>query len=155
MARLCDDIEQFILSLLKEDQQVEIQRNILAAHFACAPSQINYVLTTRFTPAHGFRVESRRGGGGFVRVIRIDPTRVQYMETVRQAIGPTMEYADAARLLAALCRSERLTSGQARLILAAISEDILGTGKDAAGLRARMLESMLLCVSKEGITHVV
>ena len=83
MAKLCDDIERFILNLLEEQTQVEIQRNILAARLSCAPSQINYVLTTRFTPVQGFRVESRRGGGGFVRVIRIDRTRVEYMEELR------------------------------------------------------------------------
>lgn len=53
MAKLCDDIERFILNLLEEQTQVEIQRNILAARFSCAPSQINYVLTTRFTPVQG------------------------------------------------------------------------------------------------------
>ena len=82
MARLCDDIERFILQAMAQRSWVELQRNILAAQFSCAPSQINYVLSTRFTPAQGYRVETRRGGGGFVRVFRIDRSRVDYMQGV-------------------------------------------------------------------------
>ena len=121
MAKLCDDIERFILNLLEEQTQVEIQRNILAARFSCAPSQINYVLTTRFTPVQGFRVESRRGGGGFVRVIRIDRTRVEYMEELRTAIGQELTYAAAAQLLDALCR--RYPDARERLLGALKNEE--------------------------------
>ncbi len=149
MARLCDDIERFILRLLEEQPQVELQRNILAARFSCAPSQINYVLATRFTPAHGFRVESRRGGGGFVRVIRIDRTRVQYLDAVCRAMGPAIDYAQAAQLLTALCGGGILSLPQARLMLSAVGEEIIGSDEGAARLRAEILSSMLLCASKE------
>ena len=134
---------------------VEIQRNILAARFSCAPSQINYVLTTRFTPVQGFRVESRRGGGGFVRVIRIDRTRVEYMEELRTAIGQALTYAAAAQLLDALCRSGTLAPQQARLMLAAVSEEIIGKDQAASQLRARIVGSMLRCAAKEGRTHAL
>ena len=122
MAKLCDDIERFILNLLEEQTQVEIQRNILAARFSCArPRRSITVPTTRFTPVQGFRVESRRGGGGFVRVIRIDRTRVEYMEELRTAIGQELTYAAAVQLLDALCRSGTLAPQQARLMLAAVA----------------------------------
>ena len=155
VAKLCDDIERFIFNQLEEQTQVEIQRNILAARFSCAPSQINYVLTTRFTPVQGFRVESRRGGGGFVRVIRIDRTRVEYMEELRTAIGQELTYAAAAQLLDALCRSGTLAPQQARLMLAAVSEEIIGKDQAASQLRARIVGSMLRCAAKEGRTHAL
>ena len=61
--RISDEIEAFIKELLEADENIEIQRNELAEHFNCVPSQINYVISTRFNPAQGYYVESRRGGG--------------------------------------------------------------------------------------------
>ena len=71
MAQLSDTIEHFIKELMNEDRQIEVKRNELAQHFGCAPSQINYVLATRFSVDHGYLIESRRGGGGFVRIVRM------------------------------------------------------------------------------------
>ena len=69
MARLSDMIEDFINALLNEsDGQLELQRNELADYFECAPSQINYVLATRFSVDRGYYIESRRGGGGYIRL---------------------------------------------------------------------------------------
>lgn len=149
MARLCDDIECFILQLLKEQQQVELQRNILATQFSCAPSQINYVLSTRFTPTHGYRVESRRGGGGFVRVIRIDASRVQYIEAVRKAIGTRIGYDEAVALLGALCKREVLTLPEARLMMSAMAEEVIGSDEQAQCMRAMLFCSMLMCAARE------
>ena len=73
MAQLSDNIEQFIKELMCEDTRVELKRNELAQHFGCAPSQINYVLATRFSVDHGYIIESRRGGGGYVRIVRMQP----------------------------------------------------------------------------------
>ena len=71
MAQLSDAIEPFIKELREEDTQIEVQRNELAQYFRCAPSQITYVLSTRFTPDHGYVIESRRGGGGYIRIVRL------------------------------------------------------------------------------------
>ena len=71
MAQLSDTIERFIKDLMSEDAHVELRRNELAQHFGCAPSQINYVLATRFSVDHGYLIESRRGGGGYVRIVRM------------------------------------------------------------------------------------
>ena len=70
---LADDIEKFIIRqlLLDEEDQILVQRNELADRLSCAPSQISYVLSTRFTPERGYIVESRRGSGGFVRIVRL------------------------------------------------------------------------------------
>ena len=71
--RLSDTIEQFIKDMISEEPQAEVdlKRNELAAYFHCAPSQINYVLSTRFTPDHGYVTSSQRGGGGYIRIVRI------------------------------------------------------------------------------------
>ena len=80
MARLSDMIEDFINALLNEsDGQLELQRNELADYFECAPSQINYVLATRFSVDRGYYIESRRGGGGYIRIIRLDIDDDDYM----------------------------------------------------------------------------
>ena len=72
MAKISNSIEDFLLAMLKEAEgSLEIQRSLLAERFDCAPSQINYVLTTRFTPYKGYYVESRRGGGGFIRITKV------------------------------------------------------------------------------------
>ena len=74
MARLTDIIEKFIKEMISEDEEnkVLIQRNELADQFRCAPSQINYVLSTRFTYAKGYIIESRRGGGGYISIKKIE-----------------------------------------------------------------------------------
>lgn len=74
MRNLADSIENFIISQLLQDSEdsLLVQRNELAERLSCAPSQISYVLSTRFTPEKGFVVESRRGSGGFVRIVRVN-----------------------------------------------------------------------------------
>ncbi|MDY4920593.1 MAG: CtsR family transcriptional regulator [Phascolarctobacterium sp.] len=75
MRNLADAIESFIIGELLRDQEdaLLVQRNELAERMSCAPSQISYVLSTRFTPERGYLVESRRGSGGFVRIVRMEP----------------------------------------------------------------------------------
>ncbi len=73
MARLSDLIESFIKDLINDmDGAIEIQRNELANQFKCVPSQINYVISTRFSPEKGYYVESRRGGGGYISIKRVN-----------------------------------------------------------------------------------
>ena len=73
MSSLSKQIEEYIKALLEQESAgvIEIQRNFLSEYFHCVPSQINYVLSTRFTPLQGYMVESRRGGGGFVRIVSL------------------------------------------------------------------------------------
>ncbi len=80
MTNLADFIERFILQKLAQEAagQVLVRRNELADELACAPSQISYVLSTRFTLDRGYVVESRRGAGGFVRIVRLEPEHVQF-----------------------------------------------------------------------------
>lgn len=91
MKNLADIIESFIMSELlhgEEDNTILVQRNELAERLSCAPSQISYVLSTRFTPERGFIVESRRGSGGFVRIVRMEPKEQQL---AKEKVEPTSE----------------------------------------------------------------
>ena len=74
---------RFIKALMADETpEIELRRNELAEHFQCAPSQINYVLATRFTPDHGYVIESRRGGGGYIRIVRMEIGRASCRERV-------------------------------------------------------------------------
>ena len=100
MAALSDSIERFIKELMAEDTRVELKRNELAQYFGCANSQINYVLATRFSVDRGYLVESRRGGSGYVRVIRISSRDVDLLSALMERIGEAIDE-DAARALIA------------------------------------------------------
>jgi len=147
--RLSDSIEQFIKTMLaQEEQEVELKRNELAEYFGCAPSQINYVLATRFTPDHGYIIESRRGGGGYIRIFRMQQdTGKQLVYLLHERIGDSISLLSATRLIQQLCEREIVTSSEASLMLAAVSQQSLSLPlpeelKDA--LRAKILKSMLM-----------
>ena len=69
--KMSDVIENFIRELFENESSIELKRNELAGYFNCVPSQINYVISSRFTPEHGYIVESRRGGGGYIKITRV------------------------------------------------------------------------------------
>ncbi|MEG0767923.1 MAG: CtsR family transcriptional regulator [Clostridia bacterium] len=152
MRPLSDHIEEFIKSLLGEDQeQVDVQRNELATYFRCAPSQITYVLSTRFTPDHGYIIESRRGGGGFIRIVRLQSTSAdQLVYLLQQRIGEQISAQDAAAILSQLAERDILTDREAAIMQAATSAQAINSPvalKDA--LRANILRTMLLQVARQ------
>lgn len=151
--RLSDAIEQFIKAMLKQDEQeVELKRNELAEYFGCAPSQINYVLATRFTPDHGYIIESRRGGGGYIRIFRMEQdTGEQLMHMLNERVGEAIDYISASHLIRQMQERELITEREAGFMLSAVSPQALGLPlpvemKDA--LRARILRSMMLEVGR-------
>lgn len=104
MAALSDHIEQFLKELLAEQNNLEIKRNELALHFDCAPSQINYVLTSRFTLDNGYIIESRRGGGGYIRITRVsgsDNNRY-LLSAIQDKLSNALSEKDAIRLIESL-----------------------------------------------------
>ena len=147
--RLSDEIEAFLLEMLERQSQVELRRSLLAERFSCSPSQINYVLATRFSPEQGYRVESRRGGGGFVRLVRISRTRAEALEEVLKCVGPEIDGERAAKLLRAAYRGGLLPRGTAQLMLAAVSVQTMEENEQAARLRAAILKNMLRCAARE------
>ena len=95
-----DMIARFIQAELEEANGVlELQRSDLAQRFGCVPSQINYVMSTRFSPEHGYIVESRRGGGGYIRITRVQVDRHTLLMHVINSVGDTLERNVAQTLL--------------------------------------------------------
>lgn len=146
--KLTDEIERFILSLLDEEQsQVELQRCELAKHFSCAPSQINYVLATRFSPDRGYIIESRRGGGGYIRVTRVNIEGVEYISyLLHEGIGDMLSQDDARQIVLNLLEQGIIKEEQAQLMVAATSDSAFAPFGGKPTLRAGVLKSMLLCI---------
>ena len=151
--RLSDTIESFIKAMLQEDQpEVELKRNELAEYFPCAPSQINYVLATRFTPDHGYVISSQRGGGGYIRIVRVRQSsgdHLTYLLTER--VGDRLDAPTAQVLCQQLAERKVLALNEAELIAAAVSPQALSAPmpenvKDA--LRAKIFKCMLLTVMR-------
>ena len=150
--RLSDSIENFIKTLLTDESaEVELKRNELAEYFGCAPSQINYVLATRFSPDHGYLTESRRGGGGYIRIVRVVESgsrRLMYL--VNERIGDTLTEEECLRLISQLKEQELVTAQEAGLMASALSTRALGVPIPDAlknALRARMMKSMLMNIA--------
>ena len=155
MRPLTDSIEAFIKSLLEEGQeQVDVQRNELAQYFRCAPSQITYVLSTRFTPDHGYVIESRRGGGGYIRIFRMaQDTSEQLIYLLNERVGDAIDALSASHLVQQLLERELVTEGEAAMMNAALSPQALSLPLSAEmkdALRARILKNMLLEVARRG-----
>ena len=150
--RLSDTIEQFIKELLNEEAtEVELKRNELAEYFGCAPSQINYVLATRFSPDHGYLTESRRGGGGYIRIVRVVQSGSQrLMYLVNDRIGDSIGEEECLRLISQLQEQRIVTTDEAALMASAVSTRALSVPvpdalKDA--MRAKMMKSMLMTIA--------
>ena len=150
--RLSDSIEHFIKTMMSEEStEVELKRNELAEYFGCAPSQINYVLATRFSPDHGYVTESRRGGGGYIRIVRVVESGSQrLMYLINERIGDSIGEEECVRLISPLKEQRIVTADEASLMASAISSRALGipvpdTLKGA--LRARIMKNMLTTVA--------
>lgn len=146
--RLSDTIESFIKELLtQEEQGVELKRNELAEYFGCAPSQINYVLATRFTLDDGYLIESRRGGGGYIRIVRVVSDRGQKLNyLINERIGESIGELAAMRVIAQLVEQQVVPQEIGEVMRSAVSGSALSIPipsqyKDA--LRARILKTML------------
>ena len=150
--RLSDSIEHFIKDLLNEEAtEVELKRNELAEYFGCAPSQINYVLATRFSPDHGYLTESRRGGGGYIRIVRVVQTGSQrLMYLVNDRIGDSLGEEECMRLISQLKEQRIVTADEAALMASALSTRALSVPVPDAlknAMRAKMMKSMLMTIA--------
>ena len=143
---MSDTIAQFINELLQQENTAEVQRSELASRFGCVPSQINYVISTRFSPERGYIVESRRGGGGYIRISRVQADPKQLIMHTVNAIGDSIDLRSASALLANAVSSGAMSDAAARLMLSAVSDAALKpvqpAGRDI--LRASILKQMLI-----------
>lgn len=150
MAILSDIIEAFIKSLLEENEgeKLQIQRNELASHFSCAPSQINYVLTTRFTIDKGYIIESRRGGGGYIVIRQTKDSYEQIKDMINEKIGDSISYDCAISLIEALIDIEILKDREGQIVKTVINDRVLASinteGRNK--IRAELLKSMIMVV---------
>ncbi|MBT9176138.1 MAG: Transcriptional regulator CtsR [Firmicutes bacterium] len=146
MPRIVEDIAQFLLWRLSQSGtgSIEVQRSELAARFSCAPSQINYCLATRFALERGYLVESRRGGGGYIRITEIAAHGRELWERALEKCRLPLSQTTAEHLVELVCRVGLVTHREARLLLAAVDRQTLelsALGRDE--MRARLLRAML------------
>jgi len=120
---LSDAIAKLIEEMLDEQNgQLEIRRSELAGRMNCAPSQINYVITSRFTPEQGYAVESRRGGGGYIRITRVSMSSQSTVMHFINSIGSELTFATARVLVKDLVAREILSPSAARIILSVCAD---------------------------------
>lgn len=145
MPRLSDIIEEFLKEMIEEQgKEIQIQRNELANHFSCAPSQINYVLTTRFTTDKGYVIESRRGGGGCIVIKRVEYGDDRKLKQLIMAkVGDSITYDGGMALINGLYESNIISEREALLMKAAINERSLVMSSDRNKLRADILKAMV------------
>ncbi|MDR1805342.1 MAG: CtsR family transcriptional regulator [Clostridium sp.] len=122
---LSNQIANMIFELLERDDSAEIQRNELAQSIGCVPSQINYVLSSRFTPERGYLVESRRGGGGYIKITRVPLSRGLLLLHALNAVGDSLGEAVCAAHVRNLFQRGVVSAAEARLIISACSERAL------------------------------
>lgn len=124
--KMSDIIADFIGEMLSDNGGVaEVQRKSLADRFSCVPSQINYVIETRFTPEHGYLVESQRGGGGYIRIVRLMDDKQRTLLEAARGIGGRLTQNDAARLTRTFVSASLLTQREGQLLLSACSDGAL------------------------------
>ena len=148
MAKLSNSIEEFLNELIFEsDGVVEIQRSKISDQFNCVPSQINYVLTTRFTPFKGYYVESRRGGGGYIRIVKVKlEDDEERLERFLNFIGDSITKNNSDDLLEELVRLKKVTKREMELMKVSLSDRSLSQCENRNELRADLLKNMLLVI---------
>lgn len=148
MVKISDIIAEFINGHLDEENEIELQRGELALMFNCAPSQINYVIETRFSPEMGFFVESKRGSGGYIRITRAALAEQMVMHAIN-SIGDEIDTGAACAIIANILDNELIDINTAKLLATAISDkSIFCAPQNLRGsLRAAILKNMLSAIA--------
>ncbi|ADL42923.1 transcriptional repressor, CtsR [Caldicellulosiruptor obsidiansis OB47] len=147
MPRLSDIIEEFIKQLIeKKDGEVEIQRNELANFFNCAPSQINYVLSTRFTIERGYYIESKRGGGGSIRIVKVKfENSSNLLENILNNINSPVSQHQANEIVECLLENGAISKREASIMKAALNDKTLPVNQPLKDtLRMLILKAMII-----------
>lgn len=152
LSNISDLIERYLKKLLASSGGViEIRRNELAEQFDCVPSQINYVLSTRFSIEQGFWVESRRGGGGYVRIVRLPLDReVDLVSQLLNLVGKEISQQRAQGIIKRLREEKLVTDREARLMESVVDREVLRVGLPARDqLRSLILRAMILALLRK------
>ena len=143
--RMSDMIEEFIKELFDETDYIEIQRNDLAEQFNCVPSQINYVIGTRFKPEQGYYVESKRGGGGHITIKRMNIQKSKYIMHIIESIDEELSSQEVDIFISNLLSYDVITEQQAKLLKVATSDNVLIVPSGYRDLlRASIFKNMLI-----------
>lgn len=144
--KLSDLIEQYILDFFKENEMVELKRSELANKFNCVPSQINYVISTRFIPELGFYVESRRGGGGYIKICRTNLNRSDYISDIVDKISQNLSQTTLDVYLNDFVRYNILDKKTANIVRVALSDKSLAKVDkyDRDLVRSDMLKNIIV-----------
>lgn len=146
---ISDIIAEFIRAELEDSDVLELQRSDLAERFHCVPSQINYVMSTRFSPEHGYIVESRRGGGGYIRISRVRVDRPTLLMHFINSIGQEIDLASALAIIENLESADAISQDTANILRLVLGDTALRTVPRAArdALRADLMRQVLIhCV---------
>jgi transcriptional regulator CtsR len=149
---MSDYIEQHLKRIIEQSPSgvIELQRSELAELFECVPSQINYVISTRFSAEQGYIVESKRGGGGYIRIRRVQLGGDQPLLRVAKSIGESLSQREAEGLIERLEREQLINNREAAILRAAVSRDALYVELPYRDqLRARLMLRMLLALAAE------
>lgn len=127
MKNMSDIIEQYLKQLLEQSgDAVEIKRAHIAEKFDCVPSQLNYVIKTRFTNEHGYAIESKRGGGGYIRITKIETNnQAAFLEHLKELTGTSVTQQKAEHILEGLLQNQLITSREQKILLATMHRDTL------------------------------
>lgn len=146
---ISDIIEEFIMNSLDDGQFIELSRNDLAKFFSCVPSQINYVLNTRFTLNRGFVVESQRGGGGYVKVLRVSDNNNNFINNVLNRCLQPLTLLEANQIISQMQERKIVTPTEANIIKAAVSAKALNNPINMDNtLRATILKQIIIEIIK-------
>ncbi len=149
MMKMSDLVADYIMKLLDEkDGNAEIKRNELASDLGCVPSQINYVITSRFTPEQGYIVESRRGGGGYIRITRVTTDKRVVMMHIINSVGDSISSAEAGAVLGNMRERHMLSDYDYLMISTALSDKSYTavTQNVRDRLRAALMKNLLVTV---------
>ncbi len=153
MKNISDIIEGYLKAIIEEESkgQIEIKRSEIAEKFQCVPSQINYVINTRFTQDRGYLVESKRGGGGYIRILRVRAhTKADLIEHIINSIENGASESVTEDIVFRLLEEEVITKREAKLLLAALGRNTLNIPLPTRDkIRARLLTAMLLTLKYE------
>ena len=147
--RMSDLVAQYILEMLDaQNGSAEIQRNELAGHLGCVPSQINYVITSRFTPEQGYIVESRRGGGGYIRISRVKMDNGTALMHIINSIGDSLDKSTAEAMLTNMLQRQMFSMQTAKVMSTVMSDRTLRNVEQEKRdtVRADLFKNMLLTI---------
>lgn len=141
---MSDIIESYLKEILDQKNQIEIRRSEMADLFNCVPSQINYVINTRFTIHKGYKVESKRGGGGYIRILKVNLlTSNDYLETMSEVIESDLTESEAHAILEQLYGNNLISAREFRLLVTIFDTKNLSTCEDLNKLRSQMMMGLL------------